>query len=89
MKRAKQKVLCGADVIAKNRFDFQEKCELITSPTGVLRDLSSTVDILKEMRDLIALFGSEHGVKFVVLDGPNPLGCIKAEETVLDRRFYC
>lgn len=160
MKRTKHKVLCGADVIAKNGFDFQGKCGLITNHTGVLRDLSSTIDMLKEKCNLTALFGPEHGVrgdaqagenvvstidkrtglpvyslfgddisegekvlssldtvifdiqdvgarfytyaytmtdtmklcaeygvKFVVLDRPNPLGGIKAEGTVLDRRF--
>lgn len=160
MKRPKQKVLCGADVIAGNGFDFQGKCGLITNPTGVLRDLSSTVDMLKEKCNLTALFGPEHGVrgdvqanenivshtdkrtglpvyslfgddisesekvlssldtvifdiqdvgarfytyaytmtdamklcaghgiKFVVLDRPNPLGGIKAEGALLDRRF--
>ncbi len=160
MKRAKQKVLCGADVIAKNGLDLKGKCGLITNHTGVLRDLSSTVDMLKEKCNLTALFGpehgvrgdvqagqnivyyvdkktflpvyslygddisesekmlaslntvifdiqdvgarfytyaytmtdamklcAEHGVKFVVLDRPNPLGGIKAEGTVLDRRF--
>lgn len=160
MKNAKPKVLCGADVIAKNGFDFQGKCGLITNHTGVLRDLSSTVDMLKDKCNLTALFGpehgvrgdvqagenitsytdkrtdlpvyslfgddiseseevlasldtvifdiqdvgarfytyaytmtdtmmicAEHGVRFVVLDRPNPLGGIKAEGTILDRRF--
>ena len=160
MKTAKQKVLCGADVVARDGFDFQGKCGLITNHTGVLRDLSSTVDMLKEKCKLTALFGPEHGVrgdvqagenvvsytdkktglpvyslfgdnisesenalksldtvifdiqdvgarfytyaytmtdamklcaengvKFVVLDRPNPVGGMKAEGTVLDRRF--
>lgn len=160
MKSAKQKVLCGADVVAHDGFCFQGKCGLITNPTGVLRDLSSTVDMLKEKCNLTALFAPEHGVrgdiqagesvstytdkktnlpvyslfgestsesesklasldtvifdiqdvgarfytyaytmtdamklcaengvKFVVLDRPNPLGGIKAEGTVLDRLF--
>lgn len=160
MEFAKHKVLCGADAVAKNGFDFQGKCGLITNHTGVLRDLSSTVDMLKDKCDLVALFGPEHGVRgdiqagenvssytdkgtglpvyslfgddisesekalvsldtvifdiqdvgarfytyaytmtdtmklcaehgisFVVLDRPNPLGGIKAEGTVLDRRF--
>ncbi len=160
MKSVKQKVLCGADVIAKNGFSFKGKCGLITNHTGVLRDLSSTVDMLKEKCNLTALFGpehgvrgdvqagenvssyidkrtglpvfslfgedlsesektltsldtvvfdiqdvgarfytyaytmtdtmkicAEHGIKFVVLDRPNPLGGTKAEGTVLDRRF--
>lgn len=160
MRIIKQKVLCGADVIAKKGFDFRGKCGLITNPTGVLRDLSSTVDMLKEKCNLTALFGpehgvrgdfqagenigshtdkktelpvytlygddiseskkvlssldtvifdiqdvgarfytyaytmtdtmklcAEHGVKFIVLDRPNPLGGIKTEGTILDRRF--
>ncbi|MBE6820897.1 MAG: DUF1343 domain-containing protein [Ruminococcaceae bacterium] len=156
----KQKVLCGADVLARDGFDFQGKCGLITNHTGVLRNLSSTVDMLKERCNLVALFGPEHGVrgdvqagesitsytdkktalpvyslygdgisesekaltsldtvifdiqdvgarfytyaytmtdamklcaecgiKFIVLDRPNPLGGLKAEGTILDRRF--
>lgn len=160
MKTAKQKVLCGADLVARDGFDFKGKCGLITNHTGVLRNLSSTVDMLKEKCSLTALFGpehgvrgdvqagenitsyidkktglpvyslygddtsesekalasldtvifdvqdvgarfytyaytmtdamklcAEHGVKFAVLDRPNPIGGIKAEGTVLDRSF--
>lgn len=160
MKKTKPKVLCGADVIALNGFDFKGKCGLITNHTGVLRDLSSTADMIKEKYNLAALFGPEHGVRgnvqagqnvdsytdkitgvpvyslygenisesekalasmdtvifdiqdvgarfytyaytmtdtmklcaahgvrFVVLDRPNPIGGIKAEGTILDRRF--
>ncbi len=160
MKISKQKVLCGADVVARDGFDFQGKCGLITNHTGVLRDLSSTVDMLRNKCNLTALFGpehgvrgdvqagenivsytdkktglpvyslfgddisesekalasldtvifdiqdvgarfytyaytmtdttklcAEHGIKFVVLDRPNPIGGMKAEGTVLDRRF--
>ena len=156
----KQKVLCGADVFARNGFELQGRCGLITNHTGVLRDLTSTVDMLTERCNLTALFAPEHGVrgdvqagenivtyrdkktnlpvyslfgddvsesnknlasldtvifdiqdvgarfytyaytmtdamqlcarhnvKFVVFDRPNPLGGIKAEGTVLDRRF--
>ena len=160
MKKAKQKVLCGADVVARSELDFQGRCGLITNHTGVLRDLSSTADMLKEKCVLAALFGPEHGVrgdvqagtdissytdkktglpvyslygndisesrkalasldtvifdiqdvgarfytyaytmtdtmklcaengvKFVVLDRPNPIGGLRAEGAVLDRRF--
>ncbi len=160
MKTRKQTVLCGADVVARESLDLQGKCGLITNHTGVLRNLSSTADMLKEKCDLTALFGPEHGVRgdaqagenvssytdkktklpvyslyggdtsesekkltslntvifdiqdvgarfytyaytmtdtmklcarhgvrFVVLDRPNPLGGVKAEGTVLDRRF--
>ena len=160
MKTAKQKVLCGADVVSRDGFDFEGRCGLITNHTGVLRDLTSTADLLKGMCDLRALFAPEHGVrgdrqagddissytdartglpvyslfgddtsesekmlasldtvifdiqdvgarfytyaytmtdtmklcaenrvKYVVLDRPNPLGGIKTEGSVLDRRF--
>lgn len=156
----KKKVLCGADIIARDGFDFAGKCGLITNPTGVLKNLTSTVDLLKEKSELTALFSPEHGVrgdkqagedvfcytdertglpvhslfcddtakaerilssldtvifdiqdvgarfytyqytmtdtmkfcaghgiKFILLDRPNPLGGIKAEGAVLDRRF--
>lgn len=156
----KQKVLCGADIIARDGFDFKGKCGLITNQTGVLRDLTSTIDLLKGLCDLTALFAPEHGVrgdkqagtdvasyvddatnlpvyslycedtteaqkalsaldtvifdiqdvgarfytyqytmtdtmifcknhgiKFIVLDRPNPLGGITAEGTILNREF--
>ena len=44
---------------------------LITNPTGVNRDLVSTVDLLHQHPDveLVALFGPEHGVRGEVQDG--------------------
>ncbi|MBQ8227514.1 MAG: DUF1343 domain-containing protein [Clostridia bacterium] len=160
MKTKKHTVLCGADIVAKNNIDFYGKCGLITNPTGVLRDLTPTIDMLKSRCNLTALFGpehgvrgdiqagenvdshtdkrtglpvfslygdssavseealtaldtvifdiqdvgarfytyaytmtdsmklcAEHGIRFVVFDRPNPLGGIKAEGTVLDRKF--
>lgn len=71
MKTVKQKVLCGADVAARDGFDFQGRCGLITNHTGVLRDLSSTVDMLKDKCCLTALFGPEHGVRGDVQAGEN------------------
>lgn len=58
-----KKVLCGADMIAKINITFNGKCGLITNHTGVLKDLTSTVDMLKEKCDLVALFAPEHGVR--------------------------
>ncbi len=75
MKRVKQKVLCGADVIAENGFDFKGKCGLITNHTGVLRSLFSTVDMLREKCNLTALFGPEHGVRGNVQAGENVVSC--------------
>ncbi len=160
MKCMKQKILCGADIIARDELPLHGKCGLITNHTGVLRNLTSTVDLLKDKCNLTALFApehgvrgniqagldissytdkatglpvyslygdeksesenvlasldtvifdiqdvgarfytylytmtdamnfcSKHGVKFIVLDRPNPIGGTKAEGTVLDRRF--
>lgn len=160
----KQKVLCGADVLARDGtagLPISGKCGLITNPTGVLKNMTATADMLREVCDLTALFGPEHGVRgdaqagasvedfamdratglpaysfygkgqpqaekvmaeldtvffdiqdvgarfytyqytmtdamchcakhgvrFVVLDRPNPLGGTTAEGTLLDRRF--
>lgn len=165
----KKTVYCGADVLAGDGRDALArlgladpgKCGLITNPTGVLRNMTSTVDMLRQVCDLRALFGPEHGVRgdtqaggevesfytdpatglpvysyygkgaadaakvmaeldtvffdiqdigarfytyqytmtdamihcaasgvrFVVLDRPNPIGGTKAEGTILDRRF--
>ncbi|HHW79480.1 MAG TPA: DUF1343 domain-containing protein [Acholeplasmataceae bacterium] len=40
-----------------------KKVGLITNPTGVDRNLKSTVDILNEKVDLIALYSPEHGIR--------------------------
>ncbi len=161
MKRELHKVLCGADVVAKYGIQVDGNCGLITNHTGVLKNLTSTVDVLSESCHLTALFGPEHGlygqaqagddtgtciintgtglpiyslygkgkeeaekalaeldvvffdmqdvgarfytyaytmtdtmklcaernIRFIVLDRPNPLGGMKAEGTILDRRF--
>ncbi len=165
-KSTKSRVLCGADVLAEQGLAALPisdlgKCGLITNPTGVLRDMTSTVDMLRQVCNLTALFGPEHGVRgdaqaggevdsfyidastmlpvysyygkglenagkhmesldtvffdiqdvgarfytyqytmtdamircaragvrFVVLDRPNPIGGIKVEGTILERRF--
>ena len=57
------KVLCGADVLSQNSYEIKGKCGLITNHTGVLRDLTSTVDMLKEKCNLVSLFAPEHGVR--------------------------
>ncbi len=36
---------------------------LITAPSGLTRDLRSTVDVLREETNLVALFSPEHGVR--------------------------
>ncbi len=57
------KVLCGADVLAQGEIILQGRCGLITNPTGVLKDFTSTIDMLKDKCDLVALFAAEHGIR--------------------------
>lgn len=59
----KRNVLCGADIVARDGFDFKGKCGLITNHTGVLKSLTSTIDLLKKTCNLTALFAPEHGVR--------------------------
>ena len=40
-----------------------KKVGLITNPTGIDKKLKSTIDILKEKVDLVALFSPEHGIR--------------------------
>ena len=49
-------------------FDYLDLFEgkrigLITNPTGVNKDLVSTIDILNEHTNLVALFSPEHGIR--------------------------
>ena len=58
-------VLTGIEVLAGRNFDVLQgkRVGLVTNPTGVDRSLRSTVDILHEHVNLVALFGPEHGVR--------------------------
>ena len=58
-------VLSGIEVLAGRNFDELKgkRVGLVTNPTGVDRSLRSTIDILHEHVDLVALFGPEHGVR--------------------------
>ncbi len=58
-------VKTGIDVLAEQGFALLKgkRVGLVTNPTGVDRNLQSTVDILHAHTDLRALFGPEHGVR--------------------------
>jgi len=62
-----QKVKTGIEVLKSQNFKLLEgkRVGLITNPTGVDRNLKSTIDILHEAPNvkLVALFGPEHGVR--------------------------
>jgi uncharacterized protein YbbC (DUF1343 family) len=63
----KVQVLTGIDVLEANGFKQLKgkKVGLVTNPTGVNKDLVSTVDVLynAEGVELVALYGPEHGVR--------------------------
>jgi uncharacterized protein YbbC (DUF1343 family) len=70
-------VKTGIDLIGKYPSLFKEKrVGLITNPTGVNCDLKSTIDILSEETNLVALFSPEHGVRGDLQAG------VKAEDYV-------
>ena len=63
----KVQVLTGIDVLEANGFQQLKgkKVGLVTNPTGINKDLVSTVDVLynAEGVELVALYGPEHGVR--------------------------
>lgn len=63
-------ILFGADRLDEYKDLFQNKrIGLITTPTGVLSDLSCTIDAFDRMFDLEAMFSPEHGVRGDHQDG--------------------
>ena len=64
---AAAQVLPGIEVLEQNNFrPLQGKrVGLVTNPSGVARDLRSTIDILYDspLVNLVALYGPEHGVR--------------------------
>ena len=65
--------MTGVEVLREGGFECLKgkRVGLVTNPTGVDRDLKSTVDILFEAEEvnLVALYGPEHGVRGDVLAG--------------------
>ena len=63
---AAAQVKLGNDVLAQNHFAALKgkRIGLITNPSGVTRDLVSTIELLRHAPGvkLVALFGPEHGV---------------------------
>ena len=59
--------MTGVEVLLQGGFECLrgKRVGLITNPTGVDRNLKSTVDILFEAEEvnLVALYGPEHGVR--------------------------
>ena len=76
----KRTVYNGADrLAAADKLLRGRRLGLITNPTGVRRDLVSTIDVLHEQYCLTALYSPEHGVRgdaqggVMIPDGPDPL----------------
>ncbi len=74
----KVNVLTGIDVLEANGFQQLKgkKVGLVTNPTGINKDLVSTVDVLfnAEGVELVALYGPEHGVRGDVHAGDHVSG---------------
>ena len=68
-----QTVMTGVEVLREDGFAQLKgkKVGLVTNPSGVDRNLNSTIDILYKAQDvkLVALFGPEHGVRGDVYAG--------------------
>lgn len=64
---ARTKVRPGIEVLESREFEGLKgkRVGLVTNPSGVDRNLRSTIDILHDAKDveLVALFGPEHGVR--------------------------
>jgi uncharacterized protein YbbC (DUF1343 family) len=67
MSLSAKQTMTGIEVLRSENFKLLEgkRVGLITNPTGVDRNLKSTIDILHEAKNvtLVALFGPEHGVR--------------------------
>ncbi len=61
----KAQVKTGIDVLQERDFESLKgkRVGLVTNPTGIDNQLRSTIDILHENVNLVALFGPEHGVR--------------------------
>lgn len=71
----KKAVKTGIEVLKESDFNILKgkRVGLITNPTGIDRQLRSTIDILHEAPEvkLVALYGPEHGVRGDVYAGDN------------------
>ena len=57
-------VKLGIDLLAEHLDIFEGKrVGLITNPTGMSSNFTSTITLLKENTNLVALFSPEHGVR--------------------------
>ena len=73
----KEKVYLGIDLIDENIEIFKgKKVGLITNATGINSNYKSTIDILYEKVNLVALFAPEHGIR-----GANAAGGTVTNET--------
>lgn len=91
-KAQKSTVLTGIDVLQQNGFKQLKgkKVGLVTNPTGVNKNLVSTVDILFGAKDvqLVALYGPEHGVRGDVHAGDKVEGNIDPKTGLTAHSLY-
>ncbi len=69
-KKSKAPVLCGADRIDEYEALFHgRRLGLLTNPSGILKDLTTTADKLRKDYQLCALYAPEHGIRGDRQDG--------------------
>lgn len=76
-------VLTGIEVLRERGFEELQgkRVGLVTNPSGVDRNLRSTIDILFEAPEvnLVALYGPEHGVRGDAYAGDHVAGGVDAK----------
>lgn len=85
-------VKTGIDMLQAHHFDVLKgkRVGLCTNPTGVNRDLKSTIDILFEAPEvnLVALYGPEHGVRGNVHAGDHVDNTVDAKTGITMYSLY-
>lgn len=61
---------------------------LITNPTGMTRDFKSSIDVLKEKTNLVALFSPEHGVRGNIQAGEKLEAYVDSETGCIVHSLY-
>src|SRR5574344_1848737 len=84
-----KKVKLGIDNIEKYLNVFKDKrVGLITNPTGMNSDYVSTIDVLKEKTNLVALYSPEHGVRCNIQAGVKMSSYVDERSNVLVHSLY-
>lgn len=83
------KVILGIENIDKYQNLFQNKrVGLITNPTGIDSKFKSSIDILREKTNLVALFSPEHGIRASIQAGERLDSYVDEETGIMVYSLY-